>query len=398
MPTKNRIQRWPGVSCALTVTLLTLPCAAEDKLTPYASAQIERNSNIFNLSGRDEGLDLNGDATLADTVTRYVGGLGLRLPLSNQKLRAIAEARRLTFEHFDRLDHDEHLLSAGLDWRFSGAVSGTVDYQQERRMASFADRDDTELTLETERIGSAVAEVAVTPDWRVETGALRRELDSPLQDFPDFGIEETSIHAELKYVAEETLTAGLLAEYLDGRFVGVPSAGDFTQQTLALTGDYYITGFTRIGAELGYTRREDAGGGSLSAVTGMLGYRRELTGKTTVDVQTFRRIQSYVGGASTVKETGVRATLEWKPTEQIQIAAGYQLTDGRYEGNSPTFDTPNRQDQDQLASLKLDYRVLRWLSLKPYYAYQVRDSNFASEDFQTTIFGIELLARFQWEE
>jgi hypothetical protein len=387
---------WPVYRRGVVLMLLwSGVAAADDRLVPYASAKIEHNSNIFDLSGREEALQQNGDETLADTVLRYAGGVEVRLPWSKQTLRAVAEARRMEFDHFSRLDHDEHLLSAGLDLHFSPAVEGTVDYRDERRMASFANRDDTELTIETERIGSALAKLSVTPDWRLEVGARWRELESPLPDLPEFGIEETTLHTELKYLAEETLSAGLLLEYLDGEFVGVADSGKFDQQTLALTADYFITGFTRIGAELGYSRRDDSGGGSLSALTGMLGYRRELTGKTTADVQLFRRIQSYVGGASTVVESGIRAGLEWKATEKILLAAGYQWTDGKYESASPSFDNQNRRDDDQLASLKLDYRLLHWLSFKPYYAYQTRDSNIASEDFSTTIAGLEVLARFQ---
>lgn len=407
---RHRGSRWALITLAYSGAAL-----ANDTLIPYASAQFEYNSNIFNRPDQAQAtspdsttpggtlLDdllgtgqptaqngLNGEQAPSDRVLRYVAGIEVNLPLSNQKLRAVAEGRRFEFSDFSHLDHDEHLLSAGLDWSLTIALNGTLDYRQERRMASFADRNTTELTLEDERTGSGSLKLDFTPEWRLEAGLRSRELESPLPDFPQFALKENTIAAAIKYLIVETLAAGVFAEYLSGRFEGTADAQKFHQESLGLAADYTIDGLSRLGAQLGYTRRQDDG-----AATGMLTYHRELSAKTVTDVQVFRRVRSYVGGASSVTETGAGVALAWRPTEKISLSADYQRIEGQFEEETPSAGSQDRKDESQVASLSLTYQMLSWLSLRPYGGYQKRDSNIDRNSFKAEIAGVELRARFQ---
>lgn len=370
------------------------PVAAVGSLVPYGSAQAEYNSNIFALESREQALAQNGDAELSDRVLRYVAGLEGKLSLGQQSLRATVEGRRLDFEHYNRLDHDEYLFSGGVDWKLGSAIDGLLELRQEQRMASFEDRNATALTLETERGARGTANLDITPEWRLEGGLARRELDSPLPDFPAFQLEEDTASLALKYLVLDRLAAGVYAEILQGRFDGVPSAGRFQQQGLALTGDYYIEDFSSIGAVIGITDREDdGGGGGQKALTGELSYHRELTGKTKIDLQVFRRIRSFVGGASSVQEDGASVGLAWQATPKTSAAALYQWTQGSFQDSGGSSENQGRQDEGEIASLKISYQVLPWAAIRPYGGYQSRDSNLAFDSFEAAFYGIELLAR-----
>ena len=366
------------------------------KLTPYGIAQLEYNSNIFSLSSREEALAQNGDGQRADRIQRYIAGIDASLPLSNQNLKAKVEGRRLDFAHYNRLDHNEYLLSGGADLRFSRSIDGLLNYQQERRMASFEDRKSTALTLETERVGRAGINFDITPEWRLETGLKSRELDSPLADFPDFRLQENTVSSALKYLVKDAVDFGGYAEYVSGRFDGVLDNGKFHQQSVALTAGYSIKNFSRIASQFGYTQRKDLGvSGKLSGLTGELSYHRELTGKTSADVQVFRRVRSYVGGASSVKESGAYLTMGWKATPKTSLTGSYQFTRGQFQESTPQANNLQRRDNTQLARLKLSYQMLPWLAVAPYAGYQVRDSKLDIDSFHTAYGGIELQARLE---
>ena len=379
--------------CLLLALACPLPAAAVGSLVPYGSAQVEYNSNIFALESREQALAQNGDAKRSDRLLRYVLGVEGKLALSQQSLRAKIEGRRVDFDHFGYLDHDEYLVSGGLDWQLSSAVDGLLELSQERRMASFEDRNSTELTLETERVARGTANVDITPEWRLETGLERRELDSPLPDFPDFRLTEDSIGAALKYLLIDRLAAGVHAEYLRGRFDGATNSGRFHQESLALVADYAIEDFSSVGAELGITKRTEGSGGGDQALTGEISYHRELTGKTKVDLQLFRRVRSYVGGASSVTEDGASVGLAWQATVKTSVAGLYQWTHGSFQDSGAASDNTGRSDKGDIASLKISYQMLPWISLRPYGGYQSRDSNIALNSFEASFVGFEVLAR-----
>lgn len=397
--------------------------AAEgDVFTPYGSAGIEYNSNLFALPDDvpaaaqasptvlvDPLLLLLGlappgqppsaapkDPERADTIQRYVAGVELHLPLSEQKLRATLEGRRLQYSHFERLDHNEYLLDVGLDWRLIEILDGMLDYRRERRLGNFADRISTQLLIETEDVASGNFNINLTPEWRLETGLRARNLDTPLPGAPDFTINEKSVSAAIKYLIEETLAAGIYAEYLAGRFEGVPNAANFNQKSGGVSVEYTITGLSRLTAQLGYTSRNDESSseGELSGVTGTLAYHRELSGKTALDVQAFRRVFSYPGGASSVIEIGGGPSLIWKPTEKLSVAGSYLYTQDRFEEASASTPTSNRTDHNQNATLKLTYQILPWMSVRPYAEYRERESSIAFDTYNAEIVGIELNIRF----
>jgi len=372
-----------------------LPVTALGSLVPYGSAQVEYNSNIFALESRAQALAQNGDPKRSDRLLRYVLGVEGKLSLSEQSLRAKIEGRHIDFDHFRQLDHDEYLFGGGVDWRLSTAVDGLLELSQERRMASFEDRDSTALTLEIERLLRGTANVDVTPEWRVETGLEHRELDSPLPAFPDFKLTEDSVGVAIKYLLIDHLSAGLYAKYLTGLFDGTPNAGRFHQKGLSLVANYSIETLSRVGAELGITDRSEGSGGGDRALTGELSYHRELTGKTKIDLEIFRRVRSYVGGASSVTEDGASIGLAWQATSKTSAAALYQWTQGSFKDSSVATDNFGRRDRGEIASLKVSYQMLPWIALRPYGGYQSRDSNIALDSFEASFVGFEVLARLQ---
>ena len=366
---------------------------AEVHITPYASTQAEYNSNVFDISSAGQGVVENGESKRDDTVLRNLVGATATYQVGLQKLHGTVEGRRLNYEHFSRLDHDEYLLEGGAKWALSNELDGAIDFRQERRMASFADRNSSQLALERDRLAGAGVNLMATPEWLIQGGIKSHQLDSPIQGAPAFGLNENSVNAAANYLGVSDVSAGVYAEYLRGEYKGISGGSQFDQATLDLTSNYSVSGLSDINAKLGYTQRKDDEGdtGSVSGYTGSLGYIRKLTGKTAAKIELFRRISSYTAGASSVLETGGSASVNWQPTFKILVSADYTLTNSTLEGQGvPGSTNSNRRDQYQITTLKMTYHALQWLWIEPFATYENRDSNIEIDSYNTAIAGVDI--------
>ncbi len=418
---------------ALATALTRMPSAQADddarRWIPYGSAGAEYNSNVFYRSGNDRSSTQNDPSqqppgggvlpgqepqtttvageTPSDIQQRYVAGLEVRLPWGEQNFHGFLEGRRLQFDQFSQLDHSQYLLSGEFEWKLTEDLNGELGYWQERRMGAFSNRSEsgflspgepaqTELAIEHERNASGNFTLALTPTWRLQGGAQGRKLESPLQNAPDFQIVENSGRLGIKYLVSDAFASGVYGEYLDGRFEGTPGAGPFEQAAAGLSAEYSIDESNRMEARLGYAERENqAGSGSLSAVTGHFSYGHDVTDFTRADIQAFRRISSYTGGASTNLETGAGATLNWKPVEKTSLAVAYQWSQADLRRLQSASPAPERKDTTHLVSMKLTWNMLPWLALIPSTGYQVRNSEDRFADYETFVGGLELQARLE---
>ena len=376
---------WPGAAFALA------------KFSPYAFGGATYHSNVFYFSGDDEARVFTGDDRQDDRIVHYGAGLDLAYEWGQQKLHASGLARQLDFGHFEQLDHDEYAFDLGFAWKLGSAVDGSFDYDQERRMAPFAERNSTELVLETAREGAARFNLAVTPEWRIESGLIASELQSPLPEFPDFALEEETVALAVKYLGAGLAAWGLASEYGQGEFRGVPGGGDFDETKLELTMDYTVPDLTGLSARAGATRRDAGIGDPRTEFTGALGYYRQLSAKTVFKTGVFRRVESFVGGPTAVLETGAELELNWQASDKTSVFGSYEYAHGEFQ--QAFADSPgDRIDRTHTVALNLSYKALPWLSIRPNLRHQRRASNVDLESHRASIGGIEFEIRFGGRE
>lgn len=383
---------------ALAAAAMPKIAPAQTAVIPYAAEEFEHNSNVFYLPSNGPIPVGNGGATLADNDLRTLAGVDATYDWNRQVFHATGEARRFDYDHFSYLDHNEGLLDGGMDWKLGSVLDGVVDYRHERRMVPFQELiDSTQLFLETENIATASANVQLMPDWRLESLAKARTLDSPRPGLLDLSLREDSIHEGLRYLGVANLSAGFELEYLSGRFTHDPTAETprYHQTTAQFAANYAVSGLTSFKGALGYTRRSDEVGDNVSGITGSLGYQRNLSGKTTLNLNASRAVNSYVSTAGSEVDTSAGAALTWRITYKTSLMAGYTWTESKFpqllvvNGVSEN----NRVDHFQYANLEMDYQVLHWLSVRAYTHYQTRHSNLEGFSFDSTIYGIEFQAR-----
>lgn len=377
------------------VAMVLLPCAAQAQLDfePYVGLRYQYNSNVFEEASDEEALEQRGTSERADTALESLVGLLLRFPFGRQQLRLEAEGRRYEYERFGDVDHDEYRLLGALDWTAGDAADGDLFYRAERRLASFADLDTSELRLQTERYAGAGANLDVTPRWRLESGAQLHWLELPLRDYPEFELEETKLDLSVLYAGFGNFASGIHFAYIDGEYSGVPDATAFDELTAQWTGRYK-SGLSAFEASAGVSRRqEDVGDEETTGMTGALAFEHSISPKTSFELELFRRISSYSAGANSLLETGFRGGLRWQVTPKTGLLASALWTRSDFEGDSSVAAEDRK---DELGALRLDARwdALRWLALSLFGEYRDRQSSEPRQGFDAAILGIELRAAF----
>lgn len=382
---------------AVSCLTLSTPIRADAVLKPYVDAQVQHDSNVFRVPNTETLLLANGDGTLADTSETYRAGLDGTYEWGRQKFTATLEARHFNYNHYRDLNHYEYLADAGLTWQLTHLLDGTVDLRQERLMAPFALGNSTRLTIDVDRKAAATVNLHVTPDWRVDVGGYYHKLNSPLQNFADFVQHETNSHAGLTYVGLANLTYGIAFDHLDGRFENAVGVGPYKQDTVQLNASYKVSGLTTLQAAAGYTRRSQTGAGNnLSAFTGTLGYTRQLTGKTSLNLAVSRAVNSYLAAGSSEVDTSASAQVDWQATYKIDVALNYFYVRSVFAGQFvPGSTTSGRVDKSPGGGLKITYRPVRLVQLQAYATQQSRRSTIELYRFNDVLYGLDVKFSFR---
>lgn len=397
---------------AAGLILLLVPRAwALTDFTPYATVGFEHNSNVFARPAGDAPFAASGNTRLGDTIERYLLGVETWLAWDRNRVTLDAQGQRFEYNNFSELSHYEHKLDGKFDWYLNSVVDGSFTYEDLRQMQSLADTLSDQLEVQNDRAATGTLRLHVTPRWRVDLQPKWHELDSPLPQYPRFGLREKGGAASLNYLGINKLTAGLRVEYTDGSYHQIVAATKFHQTTGQLTADYAVTGLSSFTGQLGYTRRSNAlinpseaptgsagiGGvvGDTSAATGTLGFRRQLSVKTTVNLSVFREVDSYVAGANSEIGTGGDAGITWDPDVKFSLSLHYRQTNQSIKGQLAIANFANRSDKSHLAEFYVKYYVRKWLTLRPYVTRDQRSSNFKDANFTTTLLGVDLTARLQ---
>jgi hypothetical protein len=382
-----------GIYVGLILAFMTAPNTvfAQLNMDPYATAHIEHDSNVFLVPNSEFQIMERGFSELGDTDAKAVAGLNGVYLWSLQSLTANFEVRRLDYEHFTDLDHNEYLGDLRFDWKLGSVLDGLLHVRQERSAPSFANNDSTGLTLNTARNADAKVDLKITPDWRLEAGADYSKLEAPLQFYPEFVDREVGTQLGIKYLGVANLSYGLVYQHIDGDYYNAPEVGPYTQNSAELKLNYAVSGLGKLNAGIGYTRRDQSGDeGTVSGVTGELGYNRQLTGKTVLDLQLTRAVNSYVAAGGSEIDTVASVGVTWQATYKVGVSVNGSYTHSTFIGQAiPNSVANGRVDHDRAASLSVKYQALRKLQLRAYLNSQTRSSVIDEFDFSDTIVGIE---------
>lgn len=370
-------------------SFMPLLAAAQTEWTPYVSERLLHNSNVFGFSSRDEALGEIGDSRMDDAIRQETAGLNWAFENHRTRWSVEAEASQYDHQYFTELDRSESTLGGRGAWRLSGDSEIELDYRNERRLGPFTERNTAQLAMEREQSGGLGLSLAPGGFWMTELAIRSYQLDAPLPDRPQFSLSEQLARAELRAADGPGLRLGIAGEWLQGRYQGAPDLERFRLFTLAATARYSLADVIGLRAEVGRTRRsvERGDAADLDSWHYRLTASRRLTGLTWLYLYGDRRQVSYLGGPAAIVEDNQGLSLSWHPayTAAVVLAIDALQTDFR---EAPDF--PGREDELVSATLRVEYRFLRYLELRPAISWSKRDSNYPLERFEQLLLGVEL--------
>jgi hypothetical protein len=401
------------ICCGALLVLTPAAAFAQLVLIGTGNVQYQYDTNVF---GLDHGaVTPLGNDIHDDSLVAYGGKLDATYLVSQQQFHFVVLGTEYRYDRFTLLNHSEYTLDGAWNLRF-GIVDGLIEVDRNRAMINLYNLVNVtngalQLALQTEQRETAKFGVAITPDWRVEAGGYYRTLESPLVETPDLALTEAFGEAAVKYTGSAGLTAGLQGGYLRGNFTGntevvngvpVILVPGYTQYNVALTATKQISGLSTFIGQVGYSKRTASEGvnsaaNSVSGVTFELDYRRALTGKTTIEANVSRVIATYLVGAGSEIDTIGTVNANWQATSKIGVTIGdiYTYRDLPHQGIPLGT---NRTDRLNYIALIVEYQPTRWLSLRPYYNYQIRTSNFPGGDFNENVVGLKFSLQLQHGE
>ena len=402
----SSLRRRSGWRALWAAALLAFPVSAlaELALTVAGDTQYEYNSNVFALQNGTR--TPFGGTNFGDTDLSYGGELDASYLWSQQQFYASVLGNEYHYDRFKELNHSDYTLVAGWDWKVGRIWDGILDVERIRSMVSFWNVIGTQLVLQTEQRETARASVQATPDWRAEFTGITHTVEQPQAGAPDLTVTESSGTVAVKYTGTAGVTAGVDGNYLRGSFsdTGTNFEPGYNQTSGGLTATDEVTGLSTFRGQIGYTRRSsDTGGNSISAVTGDLDYKRNLTGKTKIEVDLSRQINIYLASSTSEIDTIAALTANWQATYKINVLLGYTFTYRQLPGQGNEIvggvqvNTGTEQTQRlHTPSLTVTYEPVPWLVLKPYVSYQTRASeNLVNGNFDSTLVGLRFTLQWQ---
>ncbi len=385
------------VASLTPIALLPLAAFADDPpVKVSATGQYEYNSNIFDISTH---LPVPGTSDFhhGDSYYAYGSGIDLNTPWQQQDWYANALVTGFKYDHFTQLDHTEYKVDGGLKWRLGYNLQGQLEVQRSQSMVPFTAIVQSQLSLATEQRETASLDYQFAVRWRLEGSGYADSLTQPSLAAPKLLLSQSQAGAALNYLGATGLTSGVSFAYQYGvySYTNGTVNPSYDQTTGALFINYAPTiGLTTLEGAAGFTRRASASGqDDRSGLTGHLLFTRKLTGKTFIDVTLDRIINNYVTNAGSEIDTSASTTLTWQATYRIALKASYIWTYSLFPAQGYIPDT-NRGDHLKYASLKINYDIGDWLTLKPYANVGTRLSNYPDYGFNSTIYGVQFVVRW----
>ena len=392
------IERRKSFVCLAAVGLCFGPMAAFSGafgVVPYVEIAGEYDTNVFREEDDDSVAGTTQSSAQDDTLTRGTLGAAAEWPIARQRLIVGGQVSEVRYDRFDQLDHSEHEARAALEFKAGSAIAGRLSYLRERRLDDFDNIDSGQPNFVTVNNPQVEVVVDVTPSWRVRTQAGHLRLDQSLDSQENFELRENRVTLEVQHLGNPGSILGAGVEVIDGEYPGRDSTSalspEFTQQTAFFSADWRYSGVSTFRGRLGYTRRDNSGGGDrdFNGVTGELAYVREISGKTTAVLQVFRQIYSVDNvDANFLREVGGQVQLRWAYSPNLGANVIYRHAEQDYE-SLPGFSDSRKDIRDELTA-ELVFQPFRVMSFIFNLTAESRDSNQPGESFEDLRGGLAL--------
>lgn len=391
---------------AASVTSSNVHADEADALNFLVGETITYDDNLFRISDSTSAQALSGtlnrDPKRSDMVsTTYVGVTFDKL-LSRQNLHADILYNINRYSHYSTLDYNGLRANANWGWQLGNYLKGSLTYERNRTLVDFGslnpeDRDNARDVNTYDRL-YASADWWFHPEYSFGVGYSRSTSSYTSVQRQANEYDANAVELNAKFQPKSGNLIGLSLRQTKGRYPNRqaspnPAGGtvvatvdnSFDQTDAEVNGDWRLTGQSRFFGRLGYTTRthDQVSERDFSGLTGRLTYDWAFDGKTNVNIGIRREIGAVDDiDAAYVLTDGISLNPVWNPTSKISVAAKYDWSKRRYEGDpfrvigtgtNPSLQSV-RKDTVNTASVSGTYAPLRSLRVSLTLQHERRSS------------------------
>jgi hypothetical protein len=397
-PISFATRRWL-LSAAIAGCLHAVPASAQlgaydewariaSVVGPYASATVGYDSNTYRLD--DDVPEIGGARD--DAIGKLALGFDSKLERAQQAFVLGAEINHSWFSEHDELDFTGGNARAIWNWSTGGIASGDLGYRYRRTLRDFANqfRPERFKDIRSEHQVLASADFDVPGNLIIGTRARWSDISFSETDILD--LKRSVYGADLRYVSSSGNIVALDGEWIKADFDNNP-VGDYDEYTIGPRVEWQLAGRTRVDASVGYTQRDfsNAAREDVDEVVGDVTLQFGEPKDSGVEARVYRELTNF-GDESAEYATvnGISVEPRWRIREGVALRASAAYERRDFEVPPQTED---RSDDVVAAGLHVDWDVRRNVTLSIGADTERRDSTRALQDYDSTRFQVQFVAR-----
>ncbi|MGH8668527.1 MAG: XrtB/PEP-CTERM-associated polysaccharide biosynthesis outer membrane protein EpsL [Burkholderiales bacterium] len=369
--------------CAFAVSL---PAAAQDVLQLTAGASVTWDDNIFRRPA--------GPLAESDRFTATYAGLRLDKSYVQQRFLLDATLTAYDYHRFSYLDFDATQYRAAWNWRLSKRLAGILSADRSQSLVNYSDfRDQTQRNLRTTENRALTVDAWLAGGWHLTSTLLQQESRNSVAFLQERGFRQAGGDFGVKYTAGSGSTASLVRRWLGGEYVeraldpalliddGFKRTETEGAVSWLLGGRSTLQGrLARIEYQSDHFSARD-----FSGTAGELRVLWTASARLSLDFGASRSVSPSSDAFSRRVERRFTAGAAWALGARTALKASVYRGEGEFRDPVLPVAGPPREDDLSGASLALDWRVHRLVTLSAGVQRQKRSSSDARFDYRGTI-------------
>ena len=372
----------PVFLCALAAA----PAAAQDALQFTAGASVTADDNVFRRP--------QGAGEEADRFTAAYVGVRFDKPYVQQRFLLDVSATAYRYDRFSHLDFEALQYRAGWNWRFTNRLSGTLTADRSQSLVNYGDfRTSTERNLRTTENRALTVDAWLIGGWHLTSSVLQQESRNSQVFLQERGFRQAGGDFGVKYLAGSGSSASLVRRWLGGEYVeraldpALLIDDGFLRTETEGAVSWVLGGRSSLQARLARIEYEsnNFAARDFTGTAAHLGVRWAASARLGLDFGLSRAESPSSDAFSRRIEQRATAGAAWELGARTALKASVHRGTSEFTDPVLAFAGPPREDRFTGASLGLDWRIHRLVTLTASVQRQRRTSSDAAFDYRGTI-------------
>ncbi len=382
---------------------LTLSVAHADEFDTFnvvAGSNYTHDSNVFKLPSGFQPAATGAERS--DNILRNSVGFRLDKKYSLQAFKVTFDHVETRYDNAKFLDFKGNNYSAAWFWSLTPRLTGLLSADRTVALVPFQDfRNSNSLNttplqiIRTNEMKIFSLDYSPFGNWHLIGAYNKFTLENSITFLPETSFELDSIQGGFKYVFPSTSYISLTTKDSQGKNQTINNASfvgkEFEEQQQELTGLWYLTGKSKILANIGHIERTDDSFDirNFNGMFGGINYTWDITGKTTISMGVSRKLSAFQTQFDSYSVNDILFINPiWYATSKITVSANAQVGRRAYKGEGNLPSTANRVDDTVSYGIGVDWNPRSTIKVGLNLQRDERDSSQSNFDYSANVASI----------